>query len=136
MIMVDTGAFIGLFNKNDEYHASARASFSSISEPLITTYPVVTETCYLLYNRLGHHSQINFLKSITKKAFKVFDFQNNDILRMIELMEHYCDLPMDFADASLVVLAEQLGHGRILTSDRRDFNIYRWNNNQLFKNLL
>ena len=59
----------GLFNKNDEYHASARASFSSISEPLITTYPVVTETCYLLCNRLGHHSQINFLKSITKKAF-------------------------------------------------------------------
>ena len=59
MIMVDTGAFVGLFNKNDEYHASARASFSSISEPLITTYPVVTETCYLLYNRLGHHSQIN-----------------------------------------------------------------------------
>ena len=136
MIMVDTGAFIGLFNKNDEYHPSARASFSNISEPLITTYPVVTETCYLLYNRLGHHSQINFLKSITKKAFKVFDFQNNDILRMIELMERYCDLPMDFADASLVVLAEQLGHGRILTSDRRDFNIYRWNNNQLFKNLL
>ena len=55
---------------------------------------------------------------------------------MIELMERYCDLPMDFADASLVVLAEQLGHGRILTSDRQDFNIYRWNNNQLFKNLL
>jgi len=136
MIIVDTGAFIGLFNKNDEYHVSARASFSNISEPLITTYPVVTETCYLLYNRLGHHYQINFLKSIAKKAFKVFDFQNNDILRMIELMERYCDLPMDFADASLVVLAEQLGHGRILTSDRRDFNIYRWNNNQLFKNLL
>jgi hypothetical protein len=136
MIIVDTGAFIGLFNKNDEYHVSARASFSNISEPLITTYPVVTETCYLLYNRLGHHYQINFLISIAKKAFKVFDFQENDILRMTELMERYCDLPMDFADASLVVLAEQLGHGRILTSDRRDFNIYRWNNNQLFKNLL
>jgi len=136
MIIVDTGAFIGLFNKNDEYHVSARASFSNISEPLITTYPVVTETCYLLYNRLGHHYQINFLMSIAKKTFKVFDFQENDILRMTELMERYCDLPMDFADASLVVLAEQLGHGRILTSDRRDFNIYRWNNNQLFKNLL
>jgi predicted nucleic acid-binding protein len=134
--MVDTGAFIGLFNKNDEYHLSARTSFSIISEPLITTYPVVTETCYLLYSRLGHNYQINFLKSIAKKAFTVFDFQDNDMLRMIELMERYCDLPMDFADASMVVLAEKLGHGRILTSDRRDFNIYRWNNNQSFQNFL
>jgi predicted nucleic acid-binding protein len=134
--MVDTGAFIGLFNKNDEYHLSARTSFSIISEPLITTYPVVTETCYLLYSRLGHNYQINFLKSIAKKAFTVFDFQDNDMLRMIELMERYCDLPMDFADASMVVLAEKLGHGRILTSDRRDFNIYRWNNNQSFQKFL
>jgi predicted nucleic acid-binding protein len=43
---------------------------------------------------------------------------------------------MDFADASLVVLAEHLGHGRILTCDRRDFSIYRWNNNNPFENLM
>jgi predicted nucleic acid-binding protein len=51
-------------------------------------------------------------------------------------MRRYANLPMDFADASLVVLAENLGHGRILTSDRRDFNIYRWNNTNPFENLL
>lgn len=45
-------------------------------------------------------------------------------------------LPMDLADASLVVLAEHLGHGRILTCDRRDFNIYRWKNTNSFENLL
>jgi predicted nucleic acid-binding protein len=42
----------------------------------------------------------------------------------------------DFADASLVVLAEHLGHGRILTCDRRDFSIYRWNDTNPFENLL
>jgi len=55
---------------------------------------------------------------------------------MAELIERYRDLPMDMADASLVVLAEQLGHGRILTVDRRDFNIYRWNDRNLFENQL
>jgi predicted nucleic acid-binding protein len=45
---------------------------------------------------------------------------------MIELLENYAGLPMDMADASLVILAEHLGYGRILTSDRRDFNVYRW----------
>ena len=55
--------------------------------------------------------------------------------RMEIMMEQYADRPMDFADASLVVLAEHLGHGQILTVDRRDFDIYRWNGNQSFTNL-
>ena len=45
-------------------------------------------------------------------------------------------LTMDMADASLIILAEHLAHGRILTSDRRDFNVYRWQTNQPFENLL
>ena len=51
-------------------------------------------------------------------------------------MQQYADLPMDFADASLVLLAEQLGHGRILSTDKRDFHTYRWKNTQPFSNLL
>jgi uncharacterized protein len=43
---------------------------------------------------------------------------------------------MDLADASLVALADYLGHGRILTVDRRDFSVYRWGNSQPFENLL
>ncbi len=43
---------------------------------------------------------------------------------------------MDLADASLILLAEELGHGDILSTDKRDFQIYRWNNTQKFNNLL
>ena len=32
---------------------------------------------------------------------------------------------MDFADATLVVLAEQLGASTVFTLDRRDFGVYR-----------
>ena len=53
-----------------------------------------------------------------------------------ELMERYSDLPMDLADASLVLLAEHLGHGRILSTDQRDFRTYRWKQRQPFENLL
>nr|WP_202951321.1 hypothetical protein [Xenococcus sp. PCC 7305] len=51
-------------------------------------------------------------------------------------MEKYADLPMDLADASLVILAEHLGHGRIFSVDQRDFNTYRWKQNHPFENLL
>lgn len=40
------------------------------------------------------------------------------------------------ADASLVVLAEEIGHGRILTTDTRDFQTYRWKERRPFQNLL
>jgi predicted nucleic acid-binding protein len=43
---------------------------------------------------------------------------------------------MDLADASLVLLAEHLGHGRILSTDQRDFGAYRWKNHEPFHNLL
>ena len=48
----------------------------------------------------------------------------------------YVNLPMDFADASLVILAEHLGHGRILSTDQRDFHAYKWKNRHPFQNLL
>ena len=43
---------------------------------------------------------------------------------------------MDLADASLVILAEHLGHGRILTTDNRDFKAYRWKERKPLENLL
>jgi uncharacterized protein len=52
------------------------------------------------------------------------------------LMQRYANLPMDLADASLIILAEHLGHGRILSVDQRDFNTYRWSDTHPFQNLL
>jgi len=36
-------------------------------------------------------------------------------------MARYDDTPMDFADATLVALAEEFGGGHVLTLDRRGF---------------
>lgn len=51
-------------------------------------------------------------------------------------MQQYANLPMDLADASLVVLAEELKENRILTTDIRDFSIYRYLETQPFTLLL
>ena len=132
MIMVDTGAFVALLDKRDHFHSQAQRSFDRIIEPLISTCPVVTEVCFLL----NHSAKCIFLRGLSNGLFEVFQFNNQQVVRMIELIERYADLPMDFADASLVVLAEQLGHGRILTVDRRDFSVYRWRNVHPFENLM
>jgi predicted nucleic acid-binding protein len=51
-------------------------------------------------------------------------------------MEKYRDLPMHLAEASLVVVAEELGTGRILSTDQRDLRAYRWKTRKPFRNLL
>ena len=56
--------------------------------------------------------------------------------RLNALMRQYDDLPMDLADASLVLLAEESGEGRIVSTDERDFHTYRWKSQHPFRNLL
>jgi uncharacterized protein len=106
------------------------------NEPLITTWCVITETCYLLLTRKGVAAQIAFINSLNNGAFQVFNLEPYHSVRIAKLMAKYQDLPMDLADASLVILAEHLGHGRIFSVDRRDFNTYRWKNTHPFENLL
>lgn len=55
--------------------------------------------------------------------------------RIEALMRRHRDLPMDLADASLVLLAEEQNDGRIL-STRRDFRAHRWKSRKPFVNLL
>ncbi|NJP10001.1 MAG: PIN domain-containing protein [Leptolyngbyaceae cyanobacterium RU_5_1] len=135
MIISDTGFFVALGNQTDQDHPLALRLLDHLNEPLITTYPVITETCYLLLNRVNNTAQCAFLETISEGMIEVFELDFQCVRRMVTLMRRYNDLPMDMADASLVVLAEALGHGRVLTVDRRDFSIYRWNNQEVFENL-
>ncbi len=135
MIIVDTGFWLALANRDDKHHTKAKQVMQNLREPLITTWFVFTETCYLLLTRLGNHSQVLFIQNFLAGRFEVFELKTHQMRRVQGLLERYDDLPMDLADASLVVLAEYLGHGRILTCDRRDFLTYRWNNTHTFENL-
>ncbi|OBQ33760.1 MAG: DNA-binding protein [Anabaena sp. CRKS33] len=136
MIIVDTGFWLALIDQKDTYHETAKQALKKYNEPLITTWCVVTETCYLLLTRKGVQAQVTFLNSLEQELFTVFNLESHHTPRIIQLMEKYANLPMDLADASLVILAEHLGHGRIFSVDQRDFNTYRWKQNYPFENLL
>ena len=136
MIIVDTGFWLALVDQKDTYHQRAKQTLKQYDETLITTWCVVTETCYLLLTRKGFKAQITFINSLNQGLFTVFNLEIHHTSRITQLMEKYADLPMDLADASLVILAEHLGHGRIFSVDQRDFNAYRWKQNYPFENLL
>jgi uncharacterized protein len=136
MIIVDTGFWLAIVDQKDTYHEAAREALKRYNEPLITTWCVITETCYLLLNRKGIKAQVAFINSLNQGLFTVFNLEVEHGLKITQLMEKYADLPMDLADASLIILAEYLGHGRIFSVDERDFNTYRWKQSYPFENLL
>lgn len=136
MVIVDTGFWLALANQRDRHHQVAVERMGEIVEPLVTTWPVMTETCHLLLSRLGAASQAKFVQSYAEGAFEVFGLAFEHARRVAELMARYASQPMDLADASLVVLAEDLGHGRILSTDLRDFGTYRFEARAPFENLL
>jgi len=70
------------------------------------------------------------------KKFSTFSLTDEHLPRLQQLLEQYQSLPMDLAGASLVLLAEHLGHGRIVSTDERDFQTYRWKKHHPFTNLL
>lgn len=135
-IIADTGYWVALGNAGDRHHLRAMKVFKTLQDMPITTWPVVTETCHLLARRTGFAAQQAFIHALENGACRLLPLELSHLPRIQQLMQQYRDLPMDLADASLVILAEELGHGRILSTDQRDFRTYRWKNHAPFDNRL
>ena len=135
-LIADSGYLLALSNPRDRFHQKCLDVSKTLDGDLITTWPVITETCYLLLKRQGVVAQANLLDMVARRLIFVWTIPDEQIKRLKELTLQYADLPMDMADGSLVILAESLGHGRILSTDQRDFRTYRWKNHHPFENLL
>ena len=135
-VIADTGFWVAIGARNDQFHDRAIRVARSLTLDPVTTWPVVTETTYLLQRMQGTQAVDIFLQGLEQSGTEIFQLQTGHLGRIRQLMNKYTDLPMDLADASLVVLAEALGHGRILSTDQRDFHAYRWKNHHPFENLL
>jgi predicted nucleic acid-binding protein len=96
----------------------------------------MTETCHMLATRLGTAAVTAFVRSGALGGYDVFPLERAHLPRVEVLMEKYRALPMDLADASLVILAEDSGTGDILSTDARDLGAYRWKSRKPFRNLL
>lgn len=136
MVLVDTGFWVALVNNKDRHHNRAKSVLHDLDSPLITTWPVLTETMHLLLGRLGARAQSQFVENLAKGNIEIFPLLFNHLPRIKSLVKKYESLPMDLADASLVILAESLGYGNILSTDQRDFRTYRWKNHRPFNNIL
>jgi predicted nucleic acid-binding protein len=131
MIAIDTGPIVALFDKNDNNYNICTRIFKEIHEPLITTWPVLTEAFYLL--SFSPTVQDDLWEFIERGIVSVHNIDSNLSITCRELMKKYQDLPMDLADASLVAVADAENIQTIFTLDHKDFKVYRTKQKRHFK---
>ena len=78
-------------------------------------------------------AQTGFFKWLSLNAVEIFELKDVDLPRIIELTQTNHNVPMDLADASLIIASEYLNTNRIASIDS-DFNIFRNRFKKIFKN--
>ena len=122
--LVDTGPLVAYLDRSDPAHSGVAAVWDAYPGQLASTSAVVTECMHFLARR--DEGPILLAGLVAASGMLVYDYTQPPALRpAAELMRKYAGVPMDFADATLVLLAEDLGVREILTLDRRGFTVFR-----------
>lgn len=123
-VVVDSGFLIGLFDGSDALHRRCRAFICDYRGRFLTTEAVLAETLALL-STTQQLRCLEWLGDAQHAGLLEVDREPIDFRAVEKLARKYSDPPMDFADASVVLLATRTGVREILTADRRDFAVYR-----------
>jgi uncharacterized protein len=130
--LLDTGPLVAYLDAADPQHARVGTALDSFSGRLVTSGAVITEAMFLLSDT--RHGPMLLADFVEASNTQVYDLaQPVELKAAASLMERYCDTPMDYADATLVLLSEALRLTTVLTLDRRGFTTYRTQTRKAFK---
>jgi len=132
-VLLDTNVIVAAFDKRDRYHAICRRTLEDLEQPVATCEAVITESCHLLSHLSGAADAI--LANVEEGLFEIRLHLPAAISEIKSLMHKYRDLPINFADACLIQMADELNTGDILTLDS-DFTHYRWRKTKHFNLLI
>lgn len=118
-VLVDTGPLLAAAITDDSDHERCQDLLARTDLQLIIPIVVVSETAYMIGQRLGPRAEGVFLWGIAR--LDVEQMLSRDWKRMSELVAMYRNFPLGTVDASTITIAERLGISTIITLDRRHF---------------
>lgn len=131
-VLLDTGPLAALFSRADHDHARAKRFFESCDRPFVSTEAVVTDLACLLSDSVRLQSLALEWVDVARRHGRLEVAAVADHVALARTMQRYADLPCDYADATLIALADALGTRDIATLDERAFSIYRLKGNRGF----
>ncbi|MGB6012119.1 MAG: PIN domain-containing protein [Desulfobacterales bacterium] len=121
--ILDTGPWVALIDRSESKHSICVQWLKNYSGRLFSTEAVLTEVLYLLnFSVKAQSAAIDF---VLKSVVEIIPSSVASLKKAKDLIKKYSDLPMDYADATLVCLAMDTGIRDIITFDEKDFNIYK-----------
>ena len=127
-VLIDTGPLVAIVSERDAEHRRCLEQSRTISPPMVTCWPVVTEAAWLLRNRL--ESVRALFRAFEEGVLRLARLDESDMPAIDGILKAYAGLRPQLADAALVHLAEREQTLKIFTLDRRDFTVYRLSRNR------
>lgn len=122
-VLVDTGPIVAILSAADQYHEICTEQLRSITGPLTTCWPVITEAAWLL--RSHPRALRILLSSFNDRPFQLAALNESDLSGIAAILARYAGLQIQLADASLVHLANRERIQTVFTLDRRHFDVLR-----------
>ena len=127
-ILIDTGPIVAILSENDHHHQRCTEELGSLRPPLFTCWPVVTEAQWLV--RHDANAIDGLFRAFETKLLALLPLDEDAMPGLHAFLRRYHKIGAQFADASLVYLAEREGIDTVFTLDRRDFSVYRYARNR------
>jgi predicted nucleic acid-binding protein len=119
LIFVDTGAFLALYMKRDQYHRKASAIFPSLPRPFSTSNHVVDELATLLGRIAGYRYAADRIENLYASAsVEVLPATREDEMEAIRWMRKYADKEISFTDSVSFAMMHRFEIRTAFTFDR------------------
>ena len=124
-VLLDSGFLFASLNASEAEHEATIRVLENIREPIVLPIPAITEVTYLLARDIGNQAAADFIASLSTTELTLETPLQEDYLRSAQILRQYADASLDFVDALIAAIAERLNIARVLTLDRRDFQLIR-----------
>ena len=122
--IADTGFFVAIANRRDQYHDWAVNLLAKLQTPLLTIEAVLSETAFHL------QSSRTALLMIESGLVRIAINPEREWPELLRLAEQFDDQRPDLADLCVIRLSEIYPIHKVLTVDGSDFRVYRRNSRE------
>jgi hypothetical protein len=123
VVLLDTSPLVAALSRNDALHRRGLDLLTRHIPDCITTEAVVTEASHLVGR--GKVDAWVPLAALLAAGVPIHALEPAQHQAALDLMRRYAGARMDYADATLLVVADTLNARRILTFDRRGFSLFQ-----------
>ena len=125
MIVADTSGLLAYFNRQEPQHGAVSTVIDQSTVGIVVSPFVIAELDYLVFSRLGVEAELTVGRALTSGAYVLPQFDAEALEVAYGVVDRYRDQAIGLTDASLVVLADRFSTTKVLTLDRRHFEVLR-----------